>query len=556
MKSKKNIYFLTFFFWLIYFSTLSLLKHRGLTGDEPQYGIDAYSIVHFGSRNILSFFPDSDVVKLFYPTGDLGAHIFQGSQVTFHGVGVSLFCIPAVLFPYPVLALKFLFNIYSALVATLALYIVQNFSSKFNYRTTIAMVLTFALPPFAFFSDQIYPEIPGALIILISVIFYRKSNLKYRWQMISILTSFLPFLHIRFTVFTVASFIIALTSIKKQNILKLQVLSIFLLSGCIFLLTMKLWYGTYSPFYFNQLSYANVYELSKLDITYRYFFGHLLSPVYGLFPWNPILILLLIFNLVGFKQNGLKRISLIASSLYLALVGYGGMSGGLAFPARYVIILIPILFISIRSKDIPKIASSAKIFVLVYLFIGLSITFYGSKNIDLIYGRGEAQNTALLNPIKQISSLWPNYSVAQGVGNGSQAGYKYLRITPLDQSFTRYAIDGYFVASGNYLIENMKKEGINSKCELSLVPGSRVPRYFNFNSDEKYIGNINLKYTEYLSGILKCDQSANFDNTSIQISQLENRTIPFPDSKYSILFLCLVYAIAKSLDRKVADKIE
>jgi hypothetical protein len=506
-----------------------------LTGDEPQYVIDAYNIIFNHSRDMTEIFKNKEIIDLIYPSGGLAPHLFGSMQVTFHGVGTSLFAIPAVFFPDPVIAVKFIFNFYTATSIALLL----RFASKQGTKNIFSLVgialVFFAFPPFAYFSDQVYPEIPAILIL--SIVFNLfLSNYKYNAVIVSGLLSFLPWLHIRYSALTLFGFLYIF--FRKQFDWKDKLTStlLFFVSGSAYLIANNAWYQTFNPFFLSKYTYQSFLPYSDVDLLYRFGFGHLFSGTYGLFPWNPFLMLFIVFALM---RRDLRKFSLESkmiisgSTLYVITVGLGGSSGGLSFPARYVIVLVPIIWVSLKFREFDKFfVKKSMINFIIIGGIGLSVV--GSMKVDSLYGRGESQNTPLLSPYRELSGIWPDYSLqfgrdSQGVTGNSSVD---LQLTSVEDGQMKFEIG--FVPKGTHLLsfDQPIPDGSILNVTFDGLANSLQPKLMQV--DGGYL--LTTPYTVYLRGVVEAETAS---PNRANLTALENRTGEFPDLLRTLILLIL-----------------
>ena len=209
--------------FLIYYYFIDALRPSSLTGDEPHYAVDAYSIAYQGSRQVLSVYNNAEVVKSIYGSPNLSPHLLGDMNVTFHGVGLSLLLIPAVLF----LKVGHFFRVemifISAIVPATAFYLANKIWKPKNSIVLLGEAIVFALPPWVFYTNQVYPEIPAAAIGLLGTILILRKSF-FANVVASVLVNYLLWIHIRFI--TIAFALLLCFYLTKKGLSRIMVLAI------------------------------------------------------------------------------------------------------------------------------------------------------------------------------------------------------------------------------------------------------------------------------------------------------------------------------------------
>jgi hypothetical protein len=561
----KIFYLRVFTGFFVFYSFLSYLKLNGLTGDEPQYAIDGYNMLVNGSRNMPDIFNNKSVIDSFYPSGGLPPHLLAGMDVTFHSVGTSIFTIPAVLFPEPVVAVRLLFCLYSALAVTLlARYTLR----KVAGHRIIVLLLTcivFAAPPFSIFSDQIYPEIPAVLLIAV-VLNLIDSNLRFKYIMASAVLGVLPWIHLRFGIVTLIGIVCLVVSGMQKFQIYIATL-ILSLDGFLYLVMNKAWYLTWNPLFLSEYSYQAFLPYSESDLTYRVAFGHLFSGSYGLFSWNPALLLLSAFALSivfyrnpGFTVRASRSLVIGGCCIYLVIIASNGASGGLAFPARYSIILIPIIWLGISQKRVIDTIANLRlrlpliaVFSILLAATGIGVSCFVSTNSDALYGRGESQNTPLVQPYRQLSTVWPDYSLQFGRDSQGVTGVGSVSLNFLASERGNIAqFDFGYVPRGSFIMSSSLKSG--SIQEINVVADqlslNQQPILTNLGSS--YL--LTLPFQTRLSGTALLGPEFDPVQADLKLTQIENRLSEYPDLIKTFLLILGMFLIAFYFRRIAADE--
>ena len=371
---------LLFFFSLLIYGgyTFYFCQVTMLHGDEAHYLRFTQSLLHDGDldlTNNIGWEQESE-----YHTMPFGIHKApaspEGKIHSLHPIGLSVLLMPAYKFGLlfwgnPRLACA----LFMALLTSFCIPLIYIWLTRIgvsNFTALISTIIITTLSPIAYYSNQIYPDIPGLLITLIVLIYlshwqisgggYKPVGCKSEIPLIGVsifLLGILPFLHPRFTPLTVLLGFGIITQIyysKKKFSATLIASTISI--GIIFLhisyhfAFSNDWLGPFRPG--NTLNNA-------LDIaTWRFsLFGHWFTSQIGLIHLAPIFLL----SLVGIIKLGIshRKTFLMAIVFYCVTAGVNGLhphwTFGYCLPARFLITAIPIITLGL-SIALPLVKNS------------------------------------------------------------------------------------------------------------------------------------------------------------------------------------------------------
>ncbi len=366
--------FIFFLIWVTYV-TKSLFKPYPLAGDEPNYLFNSVVLSKFQTVQSKPYYYMPELVGTIYPGGVLSPHVIGEGNVSYHGIGLSVFLLPTTFFENPVLASRIIMSAVVALLFAILHYLLSKFSSKHDSKWVLhSSILVVALgAPVIFNSDLLYPEFIGSILILFVVVSAYQIISKGTWISASALgfsLFVLPWFHVRFIpIVTFVLLIIYYESLRRtgrsETVKKFFIPSFAYLSSLILLsLAYKSWHGTYDIFF--QRNYQ-VSGLKTLDFAgiYRTMGSYLFSGSEGLIPWQPILI----FSLFGFhvmlKLFKRETIYFSASLLvYFFTITQAAALGGDTPPLHYMAMLVPFLSIPLYFFLRTLVSASSKNFVL------------------------------------------------------------------------------------------------------------------------------------------------------------------------------------------------
>jgi hypothetical protein len=529
--------FLFLFLTTIYFGK-SWLKPYPLSGDEPSYLMDAISIGLFQSRQSKLLYTDENIVTSIYPSPILYAHVIGDSNVTYHGVGLALFLLPAAFLASKVLIAKLIVSVIAAAAITVTFDLATRISNtKYRKLTLIIFILIGLSPPVLFNAALLYPEFLCTLLLIIPInIICRKIQSKslVTQSLLILMTLYLNFigwLNTRYIPLSIAALIsLAVYFSWNKNILMRNtgLKKIFLVIGsvttfnAIFMVyCFDIWYGTKNLFFVSQLQPSGL-RAGDFAAIYRtagtYVFGH----AEGLVPWAPFLLFAIPGMSILWLRFRLKIFYfLFPIGIYFGTIIQAAALGGSTPPNHYTALLVPFLGIPItltliqlfsnltgsqipnlslekretRNESLKYVQASSFVLLLALSIWSLVLSTAGVKDEGLLYMRSASQESPILPIAKVGYSFWPHY-LSPNKDNGS------LGVPPL--SSWNKGINGNwetvlsqgFRSAGAYestldLKSNSASEikvnfeiGINSNSGISKI----VERVFYIRSgDEKRI---------------------------------------------------------------------
>ncbi len=179
------------------FAVVGLKIHEdvGLSGDEPHYLLITYSVLEDGDLRVQNNYFQEDH-QLFY-RGKIGPHLATGTEYSIHGVGLPLLLVPGYAFGGLIGVVLTLALLAALLVAT-----VFDTALRLTESAPLALVAAFlfgATSPALFLSVSAYPELPAALIVMVSLWRFTGPR-ETSWGGLgwAVLIGTLPFFHMKF----------------------------------------------------------------------------------------------------------------------------------------------------------------------------------------------------------------------------------------------------------------------------------------------------------------------------------------------------------------------
>jgi hypothetical protein len=376
-----------------YHHAYGTLAVQNMTGDEPSYMLDAFSMARDGDRDLSNQYDakrPQDMIKLFGIA--FTPHVFEktsAGQISWHGAGVGAAVVPGVWIGdwqgNPIRWVRLELVLIDALAA-LALYgVLRRVAQLLRIRQVYAWAawLSAALSlPLVAYSEQLYPEVPALLCILLAL--NAALRPRPRWPVIAagaVAASYLPWLHVRFIPVCLA--LLAALAVRglsgvadrdlpparapdsrlagyRSELLRLvsalrsragltvvAAAALPALASFAFMaIEFQKWYG--SPSWTITSGTGGVPALVT-NVWYPAVLGGLFGTDYGWVPWAPIGVLAIAAIgclILEAPRWGLYAFLIICG--YQAEIAFSGIaSPGFVFPGRYEIVCIPLLSVAL-----------------------------------------------------------------------------------------------------------------------------------------------------------------------------------------------------------------
>jgi hypothetical protein len=366
----------------------ALAKH-GMTGDEPSYLLDAFSMARDGDRNLAGQ-NSHDLIALFgIPAYPHTIHNTSAGDISIHGAGTALDVVPAVWLGdwqgNPIRWVRLELVLIDALTALALFALIRRSALLLGIRLAFAWAAwaaTAASLPLVAYSEQLYPEVPALLCILLAI--NAAIRPRPRWPLVlagSVAASYLPWLHIRFipTCFALLAALalrglsaiaaesrdgpepargrIAAWASEARGILRaLATRAGALVVGAavipavvsfgLMAIEFQHWYG--SPNWTVTAGGGGV-PTQITDTWYPMVLGGLFGTDYGWVPWAPVAVLAIAATgCLLLEAPRWTTCALAVLAVYQAELAVSGLATpGFVFPGRYEIICIPLFGVAL-----------------------------------------------------------------------------------------------------------------------------------------------------------------------------------------------------------------
>jgi hypothetical protein len=418
------------------FLTVFRVMHPETTGDEPHYLLVAESIAYDGDVDLTNDYASRDrtlrVVNVFPLPHDLQAADYTGSGQLrpAHGVGLSAFLAPAVALG-GLKGARLAMILVAALLADQLYRLLRDLRLRRRYRIPAWVAAMFCLPVVVF-SSQIYPELPGALLVVVALrIMVVGSSSPAALALGSTAAGALVWLHVRYLSLSLAVLLglflaacaerrrdegsvhsralseriraagtallrYAATAIKRWRTIVLPIVVPYAVVMGALAIAYQHWYGSPDPRApYGAFSNTTV-GTGGWNFVYDFVLRDLLGPTVGWIPFAPV-------HWLGFAALGCLVVwfgwraaaCVAAAAAYELVVASAGPVVGWAFPGRYPMIVIPLIAIPI-ALVIQEIRAARALFVpllaLSLVFVAVAVGDYQG-----LYPLGEKPRIAVLH---------------------------------------------------------------------------------------------------------------------------------------------------------------
>jgi hypothetical protein len=389
-----------------------LVMRPDATGDEPHYLIIAESIAYDGDIDLTNDYASRErtlrVVNLFPldHTAQAADSTGSGQLRPVHGVGLAALLAPAVALG-GLTGARIAMVVISALLADQLFRLLRQLGFRRRYRVLAWSAVVFCLPILPF-TSQIYPELPAALLVLVAFrIMVAGAPSPAALALGSAAGAALIWLHVRYIPLWAAVFLglalaacwedlkdaerarelgllnriraaraalgrCAATLTKQWRTVTLPLVAPYAIGLGLFIAAFQRWYGTPNP----RAGYAAYADTTVGSGGWRFLYDFLLrdlfSPAVGWLPFVPVQWLgLAALGCVVVKLRWPAAVCVAVAGGYELILASVGTNVGWGMPARYLIIVIPLIAIPI-ALVIQEIRIARIAFV---PFLALSLVF-------------------------------------------------------------------------------------------------------------------------------------------------------------------------------------
>ena len=337
---------------LIYVASIDIRATRGasITGDEPFYLLTTQSLIEdknldlrrqYELRSYESFFDHPDGLWTQSSARE------DGKLLSPHNPGLSVFVIPGFGIG-GLIGVQIQMMIIAALTFSLAYIFIVKISGAFwiSWLTTLAVAVT---APAFIYSTEIYPEVPAALFLIVSLLIIQRIDRSNTWQAIGLLLCLTSMVWLGVKYAPLAGLVAVWGCWRMDSPRR----SVFLVSA-ILSATLFIWFhletfGGLTPYSVN-LVYTGDGTINilgdHLDFKQRIYrpLGLFIDERFGIGRWAPILLLVLPTAPLLWKITGTSRLILallltqilIATFVVITMMGWW-------FPGRTIVTVLPLM---------------------------------------------------------------------------------------------------------------------------------------------------------------------------------------------------------------------
>jgi len=410
----------------------------GTTGDEPHYLLVAESIAFDGDVDLRNDYASRErtlrVVNVFPLDYNVQAAVYKesGELRPLHGVGLPALLAPAVGLG-GLTGARVVMVLIAALLAHQLYLLLADLGLRRRYRIAAWISVAFCMPVLPF-TSQVYPELPGALIVILVLrIILRRPSSPWALAAGSAATAALFWLHVRYFPISFALLAglayaatsertaetsgpgrrglreraqVVWTDLKRHVVAAksrwrtttLPVLVPYAVVLAFFLAAFQYWYGSFDPRTPYYAYSTTTLGGGGLQAVYDYTLHDLFNPLVGWIPFAPVhwLGLAALGCLVVWFGWPAAAAVAVAAGYELALASSAPV-GGWGLPARYLLIVIPLIAVPI-ALVIQQVRLAR--FVFVPLLAGsLILAVAAVRDFEGLYPAGERQHIVGLRSI-------------------------------------------------------------------------------------------------------------------------------------------------------------
>jgi hypothetical protein len=185
---------------VVYLGALGLMRPN-TAGDEPHYLLAAESLVFDGDFELSNDYASRNRTRRVYTAFPLNLHAAHytpsGGLRTKHGIALSVLVAPAI--ALGVLPARLLLIVVSAILAQQLYALLLDLGVARSTWRWLAWAAVALCPPLLVFTNQIYPEVPAALLTVVALRVILRSAAGRRAVLLgSLAAAALPWFHVRY----------------------------------------------------------------------------------------------------------------------------------------------------------------------------------------------------------------------------------------------------------------------------------------------------------------------------------------------------------------------
>ena len=315
------------------------------SGDEPHYLLMAYSLIHDGDLDLSNNYANRDY-EHFYHRGDLQPqgleHVINGKRYSHHPLGPVLLILPGfALFGRLGAALTM------ALLAALALYLTMRALEKTGaegWALHATGMVGLASSPLLLFAGLIYPEIPTACLVALSLLLF----LNKRWLWMGLCLGGMLWMHNRNVLLVLPLLLFSVYEIWKGKKSRGREAGKFVLGFAVPVGLLSLYfyfiYGVFTPLGAHNEPFTSLFRLSHF---WDGFFGLVLDQECGLWFHFPVFGMAVTGGaILWLSKNPLRGVAVTTLVFfYLFMSFYENL--GLTPATRYMVCVTPLWLLAL-----------------------------------------------------------------------------------------------------------------------------------------------------------------------------------------------------------------
>jgi hypothetical protein len=404
----------------VYLATFAVMQPAAV-GDEPHYFLIAQSLVLDADFDLANDYASRSRTQ--EACGDcfpLQRHAREyrrdGPIVSFHGLGLPLLLAPAVTLGGLPLARLTMVLIAALLAHQLFRLLVELGVARPLYRWLAWAAVAFSVPLVAF-SNQIYPELPGALLAVIGLrVLVRPRPSERALLAGAIAGAALPWLNIRFLPISVLLLAGLAYRAYRRVSPATRPSELVLRLAAPYAVSFGALAGLFLAFYGNPLPGAAYEGFSEQTLGsggwtfwHRYLLADLLNPSLGWIPYAPV-------HWLGLAGIGCAvwlfrgaAVAVLAGVLaYVLLIESIGQPTGYEFPARFLLVVIPLVAIPLAIV-LERVRVARFVFVPLFA-VSLVFALSAARDHVSLYPLLGDRYTARLFGVRSIQTAFPDTS--------------------------------------------------------------------------------------------------------------------------------------------------